>query len=157
MKRNQIIAIAVIAVVIVGFFWWKKRQAAKLAASTPETMPTVAASTTTKIAPTPSMPSIALPSITIAPGKIIGGYGVYPIGTSTNLRKEPTTTAPIVANVKSPNLIGTTTGETKSQIDGNWIKIYNKNSGLTGWVRTDVVRIATTGTAGLSGTRRHKR
>lgn len=159
MKRNQIIAIAVVGVVIVGFFWWKKRQAARLTAqpAPANTLPTVATSTTTKTQPTQTIPSIALPAITIAPGKVIGGYAVYPVGTSTNVRKEPSTTAAIVANVKGSNLIGTTTGETKTQADGTWMKVYNKNSGLTGWVRADVVRIATSGTAGLNGIRRAKR
>lgn len=70
------------------------------------------------------------------------GYTVKPKGTSVNVRRQPSTTAEIVTNVKSGAVVGVTTGQTKMLADGIWYEV--KLEFGTGWVRNDVIELSAT-------------
>lgn len=154
MNQRTIIIIAVLAVAVAALWWWNKRKKAQSTIDTAPLFtasPTVVAKSVTPLVPQPAA-TVTPSSITVAPGKVLGGYNVYSKG--TNVRKEPTTSSKIVATVANGALIGTTTGESKTYMDGVWVKVFNSKTGMTGWVRSDVVRITAPGTAGLNGHRR---
>ena len=153
MNKQHILALVVVAVLVAGFIFWKKRQAKQLNTVVSDSI-TPFVDQQKSIVNNPQSKVINLPVITILPGKVLPGYPVYAIGTAPNVRKEPSTTSIIVATVKGLNLIGSTSGEISTQADGKWIKVYNKTTGLTGWVRSDVVRITSPGANGLDGVRR---
>lgn len=73
-------------------------------------------------------------------GKLVN-RGVYPKGTSVNVRKLPGTDDPILKTVPSGQKAGTATGATITEPDGLWYQVLFDDGKTYGYVRNDVVTL----------------